>query len=50
MKELWPLFWRAAVKNLKKKENEKDFEILDAFGEGEFHRTLQILAPEFYGE
>ena len=36
-----------------KKENEDDFESLDAFDEGKFHCTLQSLAPseaEFYGE
>ena len=65
MKELQPFFWRAAVKNLEKKENEDavknlekkenedDFEFLDGFNEGDFHRTLRSLAPseaEFYGE
>ena len=53
MKELQPFFWRAVVKNLEKKENEDDFEFLDGFNEGDFHRTLQSLAPseaEFYGE
>ena len=36
-----------------KKENEADFESLDAFEEGKFRRTLRRLAPseaEFYGE
>ena len=53
MKELQPFFWRAVVKNLEKKENEDDFEFLDGFNEGDFHRTLRSLAPseaEFYGE
>ena len=53
MKELWAFFWRAAVKNLKKKENEDDFVSLDAFDDGKFHRMLRSLAPseaEFYGE
>ena len=53
MKELWLFLCRGAVKNLEKKENEADFESLDAFEEGEFRRTLRRLAPseaEFYGE
>ena len=36
-----------------KLENEDDFVSLDAFDDGEFHRTLRSLAPseaEFYGE
>ena len=51
-KELWPFFCRGAVKNLEKKENEVDFEFVDAFHEGEFRRTLRRLAPsklESYG-
>ena len=31
---------RGAVKNLKRKENEGDFEFLDAFDEDEFHHKL----------
>ena len=50
MKELWLIFSRSVVKNLKKKD---DFKFLDIFDEGEIHRTLRRLAPieaEFYGE
>ena len=53
MKELWLFLCRGAVKNLKKKGNEDDFEFMDAFDKGEFHRTHRRLAPsepEFYGE
>ena len=47
------VFWRAAVKNLKKKENEDDFESLDGFDKDKFHHMLRSLAPseaEFYSE
>ena len=53
MKKLWLFFWRAAVKNLKKKENEDDFECSDKFDKGEFPLILRGLAPseaEFYGK
>ena len=52
MKELWPFLSRAVVKNLKKKENEGNFDCLDNFDESKFHSKLQSLAPseaEFYG-
>ena len=52
MKELWPCLCSGAIKNLEKKENEVDFDFMDAFHEGEFCRTLRRLAPsglEFNG-
>ena len=51
--EVVAVFWRTAAKNLKKKENEDDFESLDAFDEGKFYRTLRSFAlseAEFYSE
>ena len=43
---------RGAVKSLKKKGNEDNFEFLKAFDKGDLRHTLQRLVPqepEFYG-
>ena len=47
------VFMKSCSLKLEKEGKENNFESLDAFDEGEFHRTLQSLAPsevEFYGE